>query len=217
MYHLVVGERRLRAVKKLGYQKIPAIIKEYTWKDMLKIALVENLQREDLNPMEEARAFRMLMDEYNLTQEQVAESIGRSRSYVANMVRLLNLPVEVIKDIEEGKITFGHAKALLGLDDANLIIFMAKKIKEKSLSVRQAEEEVKRMKEGKTQKKKKTELPPHYREIQERLRLKISPKLTIKRNKKGKGKIEIPFSNEEDLSRIVSILGGDEEAYLSDQ
>ena len=148
LYHLVVGERRFRAARLLGLEKIPAIIKESTWEQMLEIALVENIQREDLNPVEEARAYKMLMSEYNKTQEDVASAVGKSRPYIANMIRLLNLPFKVLEDLEVGEISTGHARALLGLEDEKAILALVEKIKKEKMSVRQTEELVRILKEN---------------------------------------------------------------------
>jgi ParB family chromosome partitioning protein len=212
LFHLVVGERRLRAVKELGMPSIPAIIKEYTWDDMLKVALVENLQREDLNPVEEARAYRMLINEHNQTQEQVAEAIGKSRPYVANIVRLLNLPQEILEDLETGDLSIGHARALLGLETELQILKAAARIKKYDLSVRQTEELVKSMKEGEEEKRRQyNESSNAFNYVENRLAERFSAKVTIKNGKGNKGRIEIHYASMDELNRLVSALGGDEE------
>lgn len=213
LYHLVVGERRLRAVKKLGLKIIPALIKEYAWDEMLKVALVENIQREDLNAIEEARSFNMLMEEYNLTQEQVAEAIDRSRPYVANTLRLLNLPRLLADDIEAGLLTAGHGRAILGLDNEREMMQLADKIKKEGLSVRQTEELVRKRKQE-TSKKEKPVMPPLFRHVRERLTDRLSARVEIRKGKGKKGKIEIHFADEEELERLVSLLGADEEMGL---
>lgn len=212
LYHLVVGERRLRAAKKLGMKKLPAIIKECAWEQMLKIALVENLQREDLNPVEEARAYRMLIQEYNFTQEQVSRAIGRSRSYVANMVRLLNLPISVVNDLEAGDLSPGHARAILSLEDDKQILKAARKVKKEDLSVRQTEGLIRRMKEGGSRgNQRKNKLTSEYQWIQDKLQERFSTEVSIKKNKNNRGKIEITFSSEEHLINLLNLLGVQED------
>lgn len=217
LYHLVVGERRLRAAKWLGMERIPAIIKDFNWDNMLMAALVENLQREDLRPLEEARAYSVLVEEYGLTQDQVADSICRSRPYVANSIRLLNLPQKVQEYLDQGDLTQGHARALLAIGDEKLMIFAAESIIKDNLSVRQAEEMARQAKEKKEKgQKKKTQiqLPPSYRHIQDRLMERFSTRVAIRKSggeKSEKGKIEIHFNSGEELERIITALGGDEE------
>jgi ParB family transcriptional regulator, chromosome partitioning protein len=212
LYHLVVGERRLRAARFLGMKKIHALVKEYAWDEMLKVALVENLQREDLSPVEEAKAYDLLIKEHNLTQEGVAETIGKSRPYVANMVRLLNLPLEIVEDLESGALSAGHARALLGLDSELEMLRAAARIKRYELSVRQTEELVREMKSsGDKPQKKQVELHPIIKQLQNRLTEKLSARVMIKNNKGQKGRIEIHYNTTDELQRIISSLGADEE------
>ncbi|MFP4497592.1 MAG: ParB/RepB/Spo0J family partition protein [Vulcanimicrobiota bacterium] len=210
LYHLVVGERRLRACRLLGIEEIPAIIKEFAWDDMLKVALVENLQRQDLNAIEEARAYKLLLVEHGLTQEQVSEAIGKSRPYVANIVRLLNLPQPIIDDVEAELLSPGHARALLGLEDENKIITIAEKIKNEGLSVRQTEKLVKSLKENLPRKTTVSKLLPFYRKLQDTLSTQFSTRVLVKKTKNQGGKIEIHFNSEEELGRLISIMGADE-------
>lgn len=211
LYHLVVGERRLRAARLIGMEKIPAILREFSWEDMLVGALVENLQREDLNPIEEARAYKLLMIDYKYTQEEVAKRVGRSRPYVANILRLLNLPHQVIADLESGEISMGHGRALLGLDNKRDIIKTAGKVKKHGLSVRQTEEMVKRIKESvdKTPVLERP-IPREYVDVRDRLSEKLSARIEIRPGKKDTGRIEIHYNSIEDFNRVIEILGVEE-------
>ncbi len=208
LYHLVVGERRLRAVRNLGHGRIPAIVREYAWEEMLKVALVENIQREDLNPLEEARSYNLLIRDYHMTQEQVAEAIGHSRSYVANMVRLLNLPREIMEDLETGELSPGHARALLSLEDGKKILQAAARIRRNQLSVRQTEEMVRRIKkESPNTGRKMQTMPREFVQAGERLSKVLSAPVGI-RQMGSRGKIEITFGSREELDRIVALLEG---------
>lgn len=212
LYHLVVGERRLRAAKSLGMDKIPAIVHDSDWEEMLQVGLVENLQREDLTPIEEARSYRVLMEEYGRTQEEVAELVGKSRPHIANTLRLLNLPDRVIDYLEKGEITAGHARALLALEDNRLILRLASKVIKERLSVRQTEEIIRQIKEGGRQRAKTVaQISYELRSIQDRLAEKFSAKVEIKPGKGNSGRIEIHYGTEDDLTRIVDNLGIREE------
>lgn len=214
LYHLVAGERRLRAARLIGMEKIPAILREYTWEGMLVGALVENLQREDLNPIEEARAYKLIMVDYKHTQEEVATKVGKSRPYVANMLRLLNLPHQVVADLESGEISMGHGRALLGLDNKRDIIKTAGKIKKYGLSVRQTEELVRRIKESpdKTPGFERA-IPREYVDVSDRLSEKLSARVEITVGKKDTGKIEIHYNSIEDFNRVIELLGVEEKWY----
>ncbi len=208
LYHLVVGERRLRAAKSLGMEKIPAIIHDSDWEEMLHLALVENLQREDLNPVEEARSYRVLLDEYGRTQEEVAQLVGKSRPYVANLTRLLNLPDQVLSQLESGEISAGHGRALLALDDRRTILKLVAKIIKENLSVRQTEELIRQIKEGVRRRVAKIiDLPYELRRVQDQLAEKFSSRVEIRPGKGNSGKIEIHYGNVDDLTRIVDNLG----------
>jgi len=212
-YELVVGERRLRASKQLGLEKIPAVIKTLSDQDMTEIALIENIQRHDLNPVEEARAYKRLIEEFGLTQDAVAKKLGKSRPFVANFLRILNLPEEILDLLESGRLTVGHARPLLTVEDKNLQKQIVKQILEKQLSVRQTEQLVNnslKTKKTKTKETKKDTFSPILNDIQERLRLKFSTKVNIKDDGK-KGKIEIEYYNYEELQRIIELL--DDESY----
>jgi len=205
-YEIVAGERRLKAAKEIGLKKIPAIIKILNNEKSLEIALVENIQREDLNPIEQANSFKRLIDEFNLTQQELAEVTGKSRALVANTTRLLKLNPEIQKNISEGKISFGHAKLLLSIEDEEVQRAVCDRIISNDLSVRDTERLIKNI--GKVQKKqfKVTNISiEHFPEVEGRLREILGTKISILYDSK-KGKINIEFYNKEDLRRIVNLL-----------
>ena len=198
-YVLIAGERRLRACKIAGIEKVKCIVKEY--ENPLEIALIENIQRKDLNPYEKALAFKRLMDEFGYTQEELARRLGISRSKVANTLRILNLGEQIIDLIIKGKISEGHAKVLLSVDDEEQRNKLAQLVVEKNLSVRELEQIVKSRED-----KKEFELESEIiREIEENLMKLFGLKVKIQK-KKNRGKIEIEFSSDEELEKIVSIL-----------
>ncbi len=205
-YELVAGERRWRACKLLGIEKIPALIRNVTEKETSEISLIENIQREDLNPIEEATAYKTLMEEYKLTQEEVSKRVGKSRSFIANAVRLLNLPEQVRTMVNQGVITAGHARALIALPEGKEQEEIAKKIVLKELSVRQAERVVRNIVEKKEEKKKKSsKRDPAVQELEEKLIKRFSTKVII-RHTERKGKIEIEYYGEEELQRLLEML-----------
>jgi len=206
-YELVAGERRWRAAKKAGIRKIPAIVKEYSDGQMLEIALLENLQREDLNPIEEATAYKQLIEDLGITQETLSKRIGKSRSVIANSIRLLNLPEEIQNLLAKGKITTGHARALLSLDNEEEQKQMAQKILERDLTVREIEKLVKKPKKQNKLSKKTNPLIIHLEDI---LKQFFGTKVKV-RSGKNKGKIEIEYYSEEDLERILELVMGREE------
>jgi len=198
-YTLIAGERRLKAAKILGLKKVPAIIRDATSQEKLELALVENLQRKNLNPLEEAFAFQKLVDEFNLTQEQIAKKIGKSREAVSNTLRILSLPLEIQKGIAEEKITEGHAKAILSLPDKKQQIKLFKKIVKQNLSVRQTEDFSRGLKKSK---KYSGPAEPEVIEKEDLLRSELGTRVKI--DKKGhRGKIIIEFYSEEELNSIV--------------
>lgn len=205
-YRIVAGERRWRAAKEAGLKKIPAIIKEYTDKEVSEIALIENLQREDLNPLEEAKGIQNLINEYGLKQEEIAKIISKSRPYITNSLRLLNLDPFVQELLLQKQITSGHAKMLAGIKDNELQIKIAKEIVEKGLSVRQVESIVsKGMKfEIKSVKSKDVHIETIEKELEELLKVKIN----ISNSAKNKGFIKIKYSNLDELERIIEQLKG---------
>lgn len=205
-FEVVAGERRLKAAKEIGLKKIPAIIRSINNEKSLEIALVENIQREDLNPVEQANAFKRLIDEFKLTQQELAEATGKSRALVTNTIRLLKLNPEIQKNIAEGKISFGHAKLLLSIEDEEMQSAVCERIITTDLSVRDTERLIKNI--GRVQKKKfqvKNITIEHFPEIEGRLRDALGTKISILYDGK-KGKINIEFYNKEDLRRIVDLL-----------
>ncbi len=212
-YEIIAGERRYKASKLAGLKTIPAIIKNYNDLKTMEIALVENLQREDLNPLEQAKTFMKLIKEFKLTQEEVARRTGKSRSAITNTIRLLNLPEEIQALILEEKITQGHARALLSLDDKKLQKKIAKKIVEEGLSVREVEtlvrEKIREKKEGKPLKPNQMKgFIKSYKTLEHALQDILLTKVKISHNGK-RGMIQIRFSTDEDLKRIIELLFSD--------
>lgn len=214
-YQLIAGERRLRASKLVGLTEVPIVIREMNDQTMMEVALVENLQREDLNPIEEAEAYRRLMEEFSLTQEEIAKRVGKSRPAIANTLRLLNLPSIVQSELAKGTLTMGHARPLLSLDSAEEQIRIWQKIQKEQLSVRQTEELIKQLnnpqgvsRETKKQNQNvivKSDRDPNLLEIEEELQLSLGTKVVIKPMGNG-GKIEISYFSIEDFERICEKL-----------
>ena len=206
-YIIIAGERRFRASQLANVQTIPAIIREYSDELMMQHALIENLQREDLNPIEEAKSYRLIMKKMKLTQEKFAEKIGKSRAYVANMMRLLNLPEFVTDSIETAEISIGHAKILAGIKDEELILKLAVMVKEKQLSVRELEELIKNADVPKQSKKKEPSSENIYiKSLESDLRSYFGTKVNVK-DKNGKGQIVIDYLSNDDLNRLLELLG----------
>lgn len=206
-YMIIAGERRYRASKMAKLKEIPAVIKDIPMKDIMEIALIENLQREDLNSIEEAIAYKSLIEHYHVTQEEISEAVGKSRPHITNTIRLLNLEKEVIDMIERGDITAGHGKALLRVNDGPIQIELANKVFQEELSVRETENIAKKICEEKM-----TEVPKKEKQkdifivdVEEKLRNIFGTKVNISKGKK-KGKIEIEYYNDEDLNNIISML-----------
>ncbi|MEY8752934.1 ParB/RepB/Spo0J family partition protein [Alkalicoccobacillus gibsonii] len=210
-FEIVVGERRFRAAQHAKLETIPAIVKEYTEDEMMELALIENLQREDLNPIEEGFAYQKLMSHLNVTQEQLAKRLGKSRPHIANHIRLLQLPTVVQEFIQDGKISMGHGRALLGLNDKNKISSLLEKVLHDKLSVRELELLIQQVNErvSRETKKRKINLSPFLKERQDLLRSTLGTSVAIKPGKK-KGKIEIDYFSEDDLERILQILSIEE-------
>lgn len=213
-YQIVAGERRYRAALMVGLETVPVVVKNYNTEEMTEVALVENLQREGLDPIEEALAYQGLMNTYKQTQEMISARLGRSRSYIANMMRLLKLAASVQKDLIEGDLTVGQARPLLALRSAAQQVEAAERIKEGELSARQAEQLVKAMMSKKTKSKDTTE--PHdtaeVRALVDRLKLSLGSPVSIKfrAGKKVQGKIEIAFSSETELERLIAYMDAQE-------
>ena len=207
-YEIIAGERRFRASKLAGKTNIPAIIRNFDEEMMMQIAVLENLQREDLNPLEEAEAYDMLMKNLKLTQAQVAERLGKSRPYIANYLRLLSLPKLVKEMVQEERLSMGQARTLLGLKDKSNLLKLANRCVKENLTVRQLEKLVSEMNEAKEKKKiprLMKEKPYYLRESEERLMDKFGTSVAIQ-EKNGKGKIEIEYLSQNDLTRILDIL-----------
>lgn len=207
-YQLISGERRLRASKIAGLTDIPAYIRTADSQGILEMALLENLQREDLNAIEIALSYRQLMDECGLTQEQVSERMKKERSTVANYLRLLKLPPDIQKAVRDGQITMGHARAIIGLDHVEQQLYVYREIMQRGLSVRQVEQMVKEMSSNDSTpiapKGSAAKLPVAYKRIEDNMASHLSTKVKLDRKKSGKGKIVIEFYNDEDLERIMS-------------
>ncbi|MCK9267373.1 MAG: ParB/RepB/Spo0J family partition protein [Alkaliphilus sp.] len=207
-YMIIAGERRWRAAKNIDLKEVPCIIKYYEGKQLLEISLIENLQRKDLNVIEEARAYRYLINKYNVTQEQLSEALGKSRSYIANILRLLKLDERVIDYIIEEKISGGHGRAILSIEPNENQYKLAQKIISENLSVRQVEQLVKNLTNPVEKDKQQTKSKPKDAfliEIEKNLKSLLGTKVNITKGAK-KGKIEIEYYNEEDLERIINLL-----------
>lgn len=205
-YEIIAGERRFRASKLAEKETIPAIVRALDEEKMMQVAILENLQREDLTSLEEAEAYSLLMNKLGLTQEEVAKRLGKSRPYIANYLRLLGLPEEVKQLLQHNELSMGQARTLLSLKDKSKMAALAKKAIKDSLTVRQLEQLVIQMNEPKKEKKIKVEEKPFYiRESEERLMDKFGTGVII-RDKKEKGKIEIEYVSTEDLTRILELL-----------
>lgn len=208
-YQLIAGERRWRASRLAGLTEVPVVIREMTDSEAMELALIENLQREDLNPIEEAEGYKLLMDTYSLTQSEAAERVGKSRPAVANAMRLLSLPKEVLDLIKEGRISSGHGRTLLGLNDNSMMLKLCKEIEEKQISVRQLESIIKTLnnpKKDKDEKPKKVKRDPYFDECELAIRQELGRKATINVNKGNKGTLEIEFFSKEDLRSILETL-----------
>lgn len=204
-YEIVVGERRFRAAKKAGLENIPVVIKDLTDEKMMEIALLENLQREDLTPIEEAHAYANLIKELKITQDELSKRLGKSRSHIANLVRLLSLPDQIIAYINNGELSMGHGRALLGIKDNNLLLPFVKKVLKERLNVRQVEQMILELNKKPVKKKPKPKMDIFLQERESILRDRLGTSVTIQRGKR-KGKIEIDFFSNDDLDRIIEAL-----------
>lgn len=206
-YEIIAGERRFRASKLAGKDAVPAIVRDFDEASMMEVAVLENLQRENLTPIEEAQAYDMLIKKLNLTQAEVSQRLGKSRPYIANYLRLLSLPDEVKKMLTSGKLSMGQARTLLSLKNKSKIVAMAKRVIEEGLTVRQLEKLIAQANDGvkrpTVQDKPKS---PYLRASENRLVDRFGTRVNIAQNQKGTGHIEIDFENTEDLNRILSIL-----------
>ena len=206
-YEIIAGERRWRASKLAGLTKIPAVIREYTDKEIMEVSLIENIQRQDLNPIEEAVAFKNLIDEYKMKQDDLAERVSKSRSAITNALRLLKLDDKVKAMLAEGLISTGHARALLAVEDKSKQQILATRIFDEKLSVRETEKLVKQILENKESKKeKKSSEKLIYKKLEDSLKSIIGSKVSIKSKDNCKGKIEIDYYSIEELDRITELL-----------
>ena len=202
-YEIVAGERRWRASQRAGLLKVPVVVRDIPEERMLAAALIENIQREDLNPMEEAQAYRRLADDYQLTQEQIADAVGKDRSSVANYLRLLRLPAEVRNNVGSGALSMGHARALLSLTDEAVQLRISRDIVTRNLSVRETESIVKKPPSDAPREAPQKDV--HTRAAEDKLRFALGTRVRINRKGKG-GRIEIDFQNEDELNRLYEQL-----------
>lgn len=203
-YELIAGERRLRAAVKAGLKEVPVVVREASDNESLQLALIENLQREDLNPIEEASAYQRLQGEFALSQEEIAARVGKSRPAVANSMRLLLLPKEVQQEVTQGRLPAGQARALLGLSSEALILSAAREVIAKGLSARETERLVGRLKSGRRRRRETQVSDPDLRSLIERLQRSLGTRVRlIQRARLGRGKIEIEYYSTVDLERIV--------------
>lgn len=206
-YEIIAGERRWRASKLAGLKEVPVIIKNLTDQEVVEISLIENIQREDLNPIEEALAYKRLLNEFHLKQDEVAERVSKSRTAVTNSMRLLKLSEEVQQMVIDEMITTGHARALLAIEDLEKQYMYAQKIFDEKLSVRETEKLMKNLDKPEKQKKEKGKnLDFIYQDIEEQLKTSLGTKVSVSSKENGSGKIEIEFYSSEELDRIVDIL-----------
>ena len=209
-YELIAGERRLRACQGLGWERIPAVKREVDDRTVLTLALIENLQRDDLSPVDEARGYERLIAEFNLAQQDVADAVGRDRSTVANALRLLKLPAAVLAMLHDGRLSVGHARALLALDDPRVATTLAREAVAQGLSVREVEDRVRggrapvrrpRLKRGVGQ-------APEVRRVEDALRRRLGTDVRVTLRAKGKGQIHVAFYSNDDLARLLELLLG---------
>lgn len=205
-YELIAGERRWRAAQKAGLREVPVVIQDVSDHTALEMALVENIQREDLNAVEEAEAYQALMDSLDLSQEELARRVGKERSTVANSLRLLRLPEEIKKDIVEERISMGHGRSLLPLADSPLLRQARDEVVRRGLSVRETESLVRRLQSAPAQRSRVKPMTPDMIDLQERLKRHFRAKVAINRSGR-KGKIEISFGDATELTRIIELLG----------
>jgi len=209
-YEIIAGERRWRAAKMAGLKEIPVLIRDYTEREIMEISLIENIQREDLNPIEEAQAYKRLLEEFHLKQDEVAERVSKSRAAVTNSMRLLKLSEEVQQMLIDDMITTGHARALLAVENPEEQYTIAQKIFDEKLSVRDVEKLMKNMHKPEKPAKKAVDdkaMEAIYLDIEEKLKARLSTKVTVTSKGGGAGKIEIEFYNHEDLDRLIDLIG----------
>lgn len=214
-YELIAGERRLRAVRQLGWTSVPAIVREYDDRAALTLALVENLQREDLNPVEEAEGYARLSAEFGLTQNEIAELVGKDRSTVANLLRVLQLPASVRRMLERGEITLGHARPLLALGDPREVERIAREAAEHGLSVRAIEERVRQeapapARRGRGRPRKEDTRSAEVKYVEDLLRKRLQTDVALQQRPKGRGELRIAYYSTDDLNRLLELIGATE-------
>ena len=207
VYELIAGERRWRALQRLGWPTVPAVVKEVDDQTLLTLALVENLQRDDLSPVDEARGYRRLMDEFSLSQVDVARAVGRNRATVANLMRLLKLPEEVQALVHEGKLSEGHARALLMLEQQDAVLRVAKRAVADGWSVREVESRVRG--EGRGRRREARPLTPEGRRVEEALRRRLGTDVRIQAGRRGRGVLAINYYCNDDLARLLELILGE--------
>jgi len=208
-YELIAGERRLRAARKAGLREVPVIVREASNSETLQLALLENLQREDLNPIEEATAYQRLQEEFELSQEEIAQKVGKSRPAVANCMRLLLLPKEVQQEVVRGKLPAGQARALLGLENEALVLAAAREVITKGLSTRETERLVARLKSGRKRRRETALSDSNLRSLVEQMQRSLGTKVRLlHRAGSGRGKVEIEYYSLADLERIIQMMTG---------
>lgn len=210
-WELIAGERRWRAIRRLGWTEVPTVVREIDDRAMLILAIVENVQRSDLSPLEEAAAYRQMIDEFGFTQKEVAENVGRERSTVANLLRLLHLPPSVQRLVSDGQLSMGHARAILGLEDERQMADLARAAAEHGLSVRVVEERVRTRQAPSSGTGAKQPAPvPHLLQLEEELQRTLGTAVRIRVQRGETGRIEIPFYNPDDFDRVLELLLGQE-------
>jgi ParB family chromosome partitioning protein len=210
VFELIAGERRLRACQALGWEKIPAVRRDVDDRTVLTLALIENLQRDDLSPVDEARGYERLIAEFELTQQDVADAVGRDRSTVANALRLLKLPDAVLQMLHDSQLSVGHARALLALDDPRTATTLAREAVAQGLSVRDVEDRVRGGRAPERRPRLKRGLPgaPEVRRVEDALRRRLGTDVRVSLRAKGKGQIHVAFYSNDDLARILELILG---------
>jgi len=208
-YRLIAGERRWRAAQKLGWQKIPAVVREADDRTLLTLALVENLQRDNLSAIEEATSYQRLLEEFQLSQADVARLVGRDRSTIANALRLLKLPPDVAEMVDDGRLSEGHARALLALTDRNQISKLARTAAEQGWSVRDTEARVRGGRSAAARKAPVREVAPAQRRVEDALRKRLGTDVRVTARRRGRGLITVSYYSDDDLARVVELILGE--------
>jgi ParB family transcriptional regulator, chromosome partitioning protein len=208
-YQLIAGERRWRAAQKLGWTKIPAVVKEADDRTLLTLALVENLQRDNLSAIEEATSYQRLLDEFRLSQADIARLVGRDRSTIANALRLLKLPLEVAEMVDSGRLSEGHARALLGLSDRTQIARLAQSAADQGWSVRDLEAKVRGGRPAANRKQPVRQVAPAHRRVEEALRKRLGTDVRVTARRRGRGLITVSYYSDEDLARVLDLILGE--------